>query len=559
MKRIIVKLGLIAVVGLGSAVMLLGLLNQRVLVARATGPILYVAPDGSDTTDCTSSANPCATIQYAVDQADAGAEIRAAMGTYAGVSAREGVTQVAYMSKTVALRGGYTTTNWIEPYPITQPTTLDAQGQGRVLHISGGGITVTLANLHVTGGHANGTSYQGHGGGIYIAGASTWITNSAVTSNTATGFGGGISALSASLRLTGSTVAFNLAGVGGGGIGLNYGTAIVDGSIVVSNTVPGPGTSAVGGGIAMARGEIVLNRNLIVSNTAGYGGGMASYFATSVILSDNLIVSNSADSGGGLGLHYSSVTLDRNTVQSNTARVEGGGLVLDTSPALLSGNRILANVARSCGGVCAGGSITVTLKDTAVLSNVATEYWAGGIGLFASHAILINTIVADNSSPQGSALRIEASSVQLIHATIARNRNSPGLIVTGTVNQPSTVVLTNTILASHTIGVMVSAGSTAKLDATLWGSGVWSNGLDWGGEGTIITGTVNVWGNPAFIDPDAGDYHIGPGSAAIDAGVNAGVNVDIDGEPRPDGFGYDIGADEYMPRSRLYLPIVIRS
>ncbi len=81
-----------------------------------------------------------------------------------------------------------------------------------------------------------------------------------------------------------------------------------------------------------------------------------------------------------------------------------------------------------------------------------------------------------------------------------------------------------------------------SLEGTLWG-----NDTDWGGAGTIIIGTVNVWGDPAFVDPDAGDYHLGPGSAAIDAGVNAGVTTDIDGNPRPHGGGFDLGADEYWP------------
>jgi YD repeat-containing protein len=95
------------------------------------------------------------------------------------------------------------------------------------------------------------------------------------------------------------------------------------------------------------------------------------------------------------------------------------------------------------------------------------------------------------------------------------------------------------------MGIYVADDNTAALTATLWGTGTWANTTDWGGEGTIVTGTVNVWGDPAFVDPDAGDYHITATSAARDAGVNAGVSVDIDGEMRPEGSGYDVGVDEY--------------
>jgi uncharacterized repeat protein (TIGR01451 family) len=90
----------------------------------------------------------------------------------------------------------------------------------------------------------------------------------------------------------------------------------------------------------------------------------------------------------------------------------------------------------------------------------------------------------------------------------------------------------------------IPADSTVTLEATLWGSGAWANGTNWGGAGTVITGAVNLGGDPAFIDPDASDYHIRLASAAIDRGVNAGVDNDLDGQSRPQGSGYDVGADE---------------
>ncbi len=116
-----------------------------------------------------------------------------------------------------------------------------------------------------------------------------------------------------------------------------------------------------------------------------------------------------------------------------------------------------------------------------------------------------------------------------------------GIYATNWESFASTPALTNTILVSHTTGILVESGSSASLEATLWG-----NGTDWAGDGAIDTGTVNLWGSAAFVDPLAGDYHIGPDSVAVDAGVNGGVTADIDGDPRPLGAGFELGADEVL-------------
>jgi PKD repeat protein len=48
-----------------------------------------------------------------------------------------------------------------------------------------------------------------------------------------------------------------------------------------------------------------------------------------------------------------------------------------------------------------------------------------------------------------------------------------------------------------------------------------------------------------FVDPAGGDYHLKPGSPAIDAGTTlADVTDDIEGTPRPQGDAYDIGCYE---------------
>jgi uncharacterized repeat protein (TIGR01451 family) len=156
-------------------------------------------------------------------------------------------------------------------------------------------------------------------------------------------------------------------------------------------------------------------------------------------------------------------------------------------------------------------------------------------------------ISANQSYDQASGLYIRASSVRLLHNTIANNTGGDGSGIYVAFNDPvlqiitnSTVALTNTVIVSQTVGVTVTTGNTVTLNSTLWNGNV----TNWGGAGKI-TATNNYSGTPAFINPAGSDFHLGPASAAIDKGINAGVATDIDGQPRPQGGGYDLGADEY--------------
>jgi hypothetical protein len=58
-------------------------------------------------------------------------------------------------------------------------------------------------------------------------------------------------------------------------------------------------------------------------------------------------------------------------------------------------------------------------------------------------------------------------------------------------------------------------------------------------------GSDVVEGDPRFVNPSGGDFHLQGGSPAIDAGSSDDAPVDdFDGSPRPQRAGYDIGAFE---------------
>jgi hypothetical protein len=155
---------------------------------------------------------------------------------------------------------------------------------------------------------------------------------------------------------------------------------------------------------------------------------------------------------------------------------------------------------------------------------------------------MTNNILAQNTAVEGNALWIEGSGSNpgdglLRHNTIADNGSSDAGIHVGIT---STLDLQNNIIAGHNLGITVTEGSTVTLDYTLWYSNVSGH---WDGIG-VINSSNNVNGAPMFIG--GGNYHITTTSKARDAGVSVGVHSDIDGEYRPQGNGYDIGADELL-------------
>jgi len=390
-------------------------------LATASATEHRVCPAGPPTCDY-------ATIQEAVDAAQDGDIIKVATGNYSDVHQRAGLTQVVYINKTVTIRGGYTTNDWDTSDPEANPTTLNAQGQGRVVYITGD-IGPILEGLRITGGNA-----AGLGGGHWGEDA-----------------GGGVYVASAAATLKGCRV-FNNIAQAGGGLYLKDSAAMLSENFITNNRVvcTPEGSFGDGGGLFLSNSSATLNGNIIAANKAGFSGsGMYLGFGTTATLVNNVVVDNEIGDGG---------------------------------------------YGYDCGVFIAG------------------------------------------------------SSPLLLHNTIARNLGGGG---TGVCLQSwpssSTVEMVNTILVGQVTGISVSAGSTARLEATLWGSGTWANTTDWTGTGTIATGTVNIWGDPAFVDPAAGDYHIRESSAARDSGVDAGTTVDMDGERRPQGSGYDIGADEWYP------------
>ena len=480
----------------------------------------------------------------------------------------------------------------------------------------GGGIcsfraTPIIAHCTITGNVAStGTSLSGSGGGIHIRvpNGTVVITASRIISNAASlyhhGTGGGIILVGApEAQVINNVVMSNTAALSatrgyGGGIAI-AGTsenALVRGNEVAYNVAIGQGdgsrdTQACGGGIYVGSNAVVIRGNVVLSNTAiitggsGNGGGIAVMGSNDVRLAGNRVTYNIAQqdairipSNRGGGIYCSSgdnILIQGNVIQHNTASIPytggGGGVYLaNCDQVTFASNIVEDNVASHAGNGYGGGfhayaSQGLRLDANYFLNNTASHaLWGRGGGLYFSRKTIFtmtNNIVATNYARRaGGGVAFETSATQpvtgtLVHNTFAANDRGEGNgRIAIHLNDPYvTLVMTNTLLYSHTYGVYATSGGRATLYHTLFYAN--SSG-DTGGPGTI-TNLNPITGQDPLL---AANFHLLEGSPAIDAGVSVPwLLTDIDGEVRPIGAGYDIGADEAHEFQHMYLPLALRT
>ena len=381
----------------------------------------------------------------------------------------------------------------------------------------GGGAYMEIHTVaHVTGGTFTDNQADWDGGGLYVNYPAE-IIGTTFVHNYSGRYGGGFFVVGRGLTLTNASVLSSTAENGGGG-GYANGRATLSGGLFQNNRTA---SSGAGGGLVVnGGGPLVLNGTQFLSNTGRSGGGGAS--ADTAMLTGGLFQDNQCTEsdclGGGL-------------------RVSGEGTLA------LTGTQFLSNTAVGGGGGVY--AVTTTLTGGLFQNNQCTDSICGGGGLYVKggggNNRVVNILFARNragSSGSGAALYLfdplgPGGSADIIHNTIAdptTGARQAIYVPTGTVR------ITNTIVASYTVGIGAGSGATIVSDYNLF----------FNAPTSIITGAHSIVGaDPRFRNPANDDYHLTVGSPAIDRGVNAGVSTDLDGNLRPQGNAPDIGAYEF--------------
>ncbi|MBA3469453.1 MAG: hypothetical protein H0T53_07380 [Herpetosiphonaceae bacterium] len=180
-----------------------------------------------------------------------------------------------------------------------------------------------------------------------------------------------------------------------------------------------------------------------------------------------------------------------------------------------------------------------------------------GIGSRESGYTLSNNLIYDitsstNASGIGGRYGICASGagalpLSVLHTTIARIAQGVGNsteVGTAGVHAEAgaSIDLTNNLIAHDAPGNGDSA-LRAFSGATIQSS----NNLLWGyffPYNNVTPGTNDVAADPQFVDWFSDNFHILETSPARDAGIEAGIYSDVDGDPRPLNAGFDLGYDE---------------
>jgi len=302
----------------------------------------------------------------------------------------------------------------------------------------------------------------------------------------------------------------------------------------------------------------------------------------SVEISGNLIKGNSSGSGDGAGIRLSRINgqdvrvvtrkgrgivrvdhvvdVVNNMIVDNVAALSGGGISLQDALGVNIRHNTIANndITSTAGGAFAPGlpDVSVPQPGAGIISRAHSAGLNQQLGVAAgfSGTKLVDNIIWHNRQFYWKS---DSSVIPTLSGLCPDINNAAGLSCVGG-NAP--------------VYDDLAVGLVPCIDCILSGDGDPAFVSEYvnGSRNTttlIPEGTTSMQAPPAFDEGGnfirlrygpltqtdtasgvmLGDYHIQAGSSALDAGSNAGVVDDFDGQHRFGGGGFDIGADEHHP------------
>ena len=328
-------------------------------------------------------------------------------------------------------------------------------------------------------------------------------------------------------------------------------------------SITGGSTNARGGGIYGAGTSPKISHCIINKNSAMNGGG--GLYDCDGPINNCAVTGNAAKDGGGL--YYCEGPINECAITENTVDFRGGGLFDCGGEFICNGpydcaftitNCIISGNSASSGAGMYNNLANPSLLNCTLSDNMAMDC-GGGVYNYASSPTFANCIFSRNSANNGGGIyNYEHTSSILTNCTFAENSAPNG----------------NALACDSRDQIYLSLLQLAN--CILWDGGneIWNNNksiimMNYSNVQGGWSGVGNIDVNPMFADTNNSDYRLLAGSSCIDAGTDAGVYEDPDGNIRPINFpgvdnngelpDFDMGAYETAATTQAGLTILPRA
>jgi len=314
--------------------------------------------------------------------------------------------------------------------------------------------------------------------------------------------------------------------------------------------------------INIENANYIIIDGFITNNAPGNGNGIR------VVTSDNCIVrNNSCDNNAERGIFtaFTDDILIENNVCTNSIDEHGIYVSNSSDRPIIRFNECYGNNSIGIhmnGDLSSGGDGIIS--DAQVYGNILHDNnGAAGINMDGlQNPIVYNNLIYNNHSSQGIALfqqdgAIVTSGAKIYNNTIIVPSDGRwGILVQNGANI-NTEIYNNIIINQHAWRGCIAVESTSQFTSDY---NLLNDKMSANGDGSTIT--LSAWQNlgfdnhslladaltSIFVNSGANDYQLITNSQAIDIGtnlVNSVVSTDLNGDSRPSGLGYDIGAYEF--------------
>jgi parallel beta-helix repeat protein len=265
--------------------------------------------------------------------------------------------------------------------------------------------------------------------------------------------------------------------------------------------------------------------------------------------------------GSGRGFYFhtgesADSIVDGFTIINGSVTGNGGAILCESASPTITNCIISGNSAYNGAGIAYDNVVSPALSNCVLTGNQATMY-GGGVDFSAcSSATVTNCTISKNTAAAGGGISSRASTLNIRNSILWADTATYGAaygqeLGVGFTGNCSTVSVSYCDVKGGTASVGVDSGCTLNWDSV-----------------------TNINADPIFVQPlhwdtvqwNMGDYHLSCNSPCIDAGTDAGIITDMDGDGRPyDAPGidhnglqpeFDMGADEYVGFSELCLTLV---